>query len=81
MKKRFLTAGLLALIAPLASFAAPAEQYHYGQKLDVKQVLSIHEDASPSCGVVNARMDYLDSQGKPHSLAYQKFASACAEGG
>lgn len=81
MKKRFLTAGLLALIAPLASFAAPAEQYHYGQKLDVKQVLSIHEDASNSCGVVNARMDYLDSHGNPHSLAYQKFASDCADGG
>lgn len=81
MKKTFLAAGLLALIAPLASFASPAEPYHYGQTLDVNQVLSIHEDAAPSCAVVNARLDYLDSHGQPHSLSYQKFASACAEGG
>lgn len=80
---------LFAAVAVFASFGAqaadsqPAEQYHYGQKLDVKRVLAIHEEsASPfDCGIVNARMDYLDSNGQPHSLAYRKFATDCNEGG
>ncbi|MBB4862575.1 hypothetical protein HNP46_001419 [Pseudomonas nitritireducens] len=80
---------LFAAIAGFASFGAqaadsqPVEQYHYGQKLDVKRVLAIHEEsASPfDCGIVNARMDYLDSSGQPHSLAYRKFATDCNEGG
>ncbi|QRY81707.1 DUF2790 domain-containing protein [Pseudomonas sp. PDNC002] len=80
---------LFAAIAVFASFGAqaadgqPVEQYHYGQKLDVKQVIAIHEEgASPfGCGIVNARMDYLDSHGQPHSLAYRKFATDCNEGG
>lgn len=80
---------LLAATAAFVSLGAqavetpPVEQYHYGQKLDVKKVLAIQEDAgSPfDCGIVNARMYYLDSQGQPHSLAYRKFATACNEGG
>ncbi|WP_207884054.1 DUF2790 domain-containing protein [Pseudomonas sp. 30_B] len=83
------SAGLLAVIAAFASLGAqaadtvPVEPYHYGQKLDVKQVIAIHEDSgSPfDCGIVNARMDYLDSQGLAHSLAYRKFATNCNEGG
>lgn len=80
---------LFASLAAFASFGAqaadsqPVEQYHYGQKLDVKKVVAIQEEAaSPfDCGIVNARMDYLDSQGQPHSLAYRKFATDCNEGG
>ncbi|KAF1057121.1 MAG: hypothetical protein GAK45_02552 [Pseudomonas citronellolis] len=89
MKTLSLAACLLALAAPLAAFAAtdsvPAgtalEQYHYGQKLDVKKVLALHEDTGGDCQVVQARMDYLDSMGQPHSLAYQKFSSICNENG
>ncbi|UCL88343.1 MULTISPECIES: DUF2790 domain-containing protein [Pseudomonas] len=80
---------LFASLAAFASFGAqaadtqPVEQYHYGQKLDVKKVVAIQEEAaSPfDCGIVNARMDYLDSHGQPHSLAYRKFATDCNEGG
>lgn len=83
------SACLFASLAAFASFGAqaadtqPAEPYHYGQKLDVKRVLAIHEEsASPfDCGIVDARMDYLDSNGQPHSLAYRKFATDCNEGG
>lgn len=83
------SACLLAVIAAFASLGAqaadstPVEQYHYGQKLDVKQVIAIHEDSgSPfNCGIVDARMDYLDSHGQAHSLAYRKFATNCNEGG
>lgn len=80
---------LLAAIVSLGSFAAqaaddvPVEQYRYGQTLDVKKVLAIHEDsATPfDCGIVNARLDYLDSNGQPHSLAYRKYATNCNDGG
>ena len=80
---------LFASLAAFASFGAqaadtqPVEQYHYGQKLDVKKVVAIQEEAaSPcDCGIVNARMDYLDSHGQPHRLAYRKFATDCNEGG
>lgn len=83
------SACLFASLAAFASFGAqaadtqPAEPYHYGQKLDVKRVLAIHEEsASPfDCGIVDARMDYLDSNDQPHSLAYRKFATDCNEGG
>lgn len=81
MKTLSLAACLLGLAAPLAAFAAPIEVYQYGRKLDVQHVIAIHEDAASACQVVNARMDYLDSHGQPHSLSYQKFSSACAEGG
>ncbi|MDF3933714.1 DUF2790 domain-containing protein [Pseudomonas citronellolis] len=84
MKTLTLAAALFAFAAPLASFAAsapePVQQYHYGQHLDVKKVLALHEDPG-TCQVVQARMDYLDSAGQPHSLAYQKFSSDCNEGG
>lgn len=86
---QFASACLFAALAAFASFGAqaadsqPAEAYHYGQKLDVKQVIAIQEEAaSPfDCGIVNARMDYLDSHGQSHSLAYRKFATNCNEGG
>lgn len=86
---QFGAACLLAAIASFGSFAAqaaddvPVVQYQYGQKLDVSKVLAIHEDsATPfDCGVVNARMDYLDSNGQPHSLSYLKYATNCNDGG
>lgn len=79
----FAAIAAFASVGAQAADTAPAEQYHYGQKLDVKRVVAIHEEnASPfDCGIVNARMDYLDSHGQPHSLAYRKFATNCNEGG
>lgn len=80
---------LLAAIVSFSSFAVqaaddvPVEQYRYGQTLDVKKVLAIHEDSATSfdCGIVNARLDYLDSNGQPHRLAYRKYATNCNDGG
>ncbi|MFJ2545289.1 DUF2790 domain-containing protein [Pseudomonas sp. NPDC087612] len=84
--KTLATASLLTLfslgtVAAQASEAVVVQQYRYGQQLDVHKVLALHEDSSMGCGVVNAQMDYLDSQGKEHRLQYQKFASDCHEGG
>lgn len=55
------------------------QTYTYGTHLDIQKVLSMKEDATPSCGIVNARMTYLDSQGKTQALNYSKFADNCNE--
>ena len=78
------TALLLAAAFNFTSLAAQAadhvtpEPYRYGMHLDVKKVVGIHEEPSVLCQVVDARMDYLDSKGHLHSLAYRKHADACS---
>ncbi|MCE0460677.1 MULTISPECIES: DUF2790 domain-containing protein [Pseudomonas] len=56
-----------------------AQTYSYGTHLDIQKVLSISEDANPACGVVNARMTYLDSAGHEQALDYRKFSDNCHE--
>ena len=74
---------VLAVVLPFGSlnlYAAepiPVERYHYGMQLDVQNVLQLDEAPSSRCQVVEARMDYLDSQGRERSLAYLKHAKAC----
>ncbi|MGV8567697.1 MAG: DUF2790 domain-containing protein [Pseudomonas asiatica] len=50
-------------------------QYRYGDHLDVKKVLSIQDDQSDACGLVNTRMDYLDSKGQQQSVHYRTYAT------
>ncbi|MEC4560296.1 DUF2790 domain-containing protein [Pseudomonas inefficax] len=50
-------------------------QYRYGDHLDVKKVLSIQDDQSDACGLVNTRMDYLDSKGQQQSVQYRTYAT------
>ncbi|EMN8655191.1 DUF2790 domain-containing protein [Pseudomonas aeruginosa] len=84
MTRTLLATTLLAALA-LPAFAAqaaapvPTESYRYG--MDVHKVVATQEQASTTCEIVDARMDYLDSAGKLHSLAYRKYASACSQGG
>ncbi|HBP0513090.1 TPA: DUF2790 domain-containing protein [Pseudomonas aeruginosa] len=82
MTRTLLATTLLAALA-LPAFAAPVptESYRYGMPLDVHKVVATQEQASTTCEIVDARMDYLDSAGKLHSLAYRKYASACSQGG
>ncbi|BGD24564.1 hypothetical protein VNPA120719_22290 [Pseudomonas aeruginosa] len=86
MTRTLLATTLLAALA-LPAFAAqaaapvPTESYRYGMPLDVHKVVATQEQASTTCEIVDARMDYLDSAGKLHSLAYRKYASACNQGG
>jgi hypothetical protein len=54
--------------------------YSYGTHLDIKKVVSLKESATPSCGIVDARMTYLDSQNKTQVLDYSKFSDSCNEG-
>ncbi|NIE73143.1 DUF2790 domain-containing protein [Pantoea sp. Tr-811] len=71
----------LGAVAANATSAAPASnagvmQYHYGDHLDVKRVLSVKDDQPDACGVVNTRMDYLDSRGQHESVDYLTYSSA-----
>ncbi len=77
------TAFLLAATFNVISSTAQAadgvkpEPYRYGTHLDINKVVSLREAPSVLCQVVDARMDYLDSKGKLHSLEYRKHANAC----
>ncbi|MEW9678322.1 DUF2790 domain-containing protein [Pseudomonas sp. TE50-2] len=75
----FAVLGLGAITAQASSTSlneASVMQYRYGDKLDVKKVLSVKDDRSDTCGVVNTRMDYLDSHGKPQSVEYRSYATS-----
>lgn len=84
--KALYAAGLFAAlnicaISAQAQTSVNAQTYSYGTHLDIQKVLSMTQDAGPSCGVVNARITYLDSQGATQVLDYNKFADTCHEGG
>jgi hypothetical protein len=51
--------------------------YTYGTHLDIKKVVSLKQDATPVCGVVDAQLTYLDSQNKTQVLDYRKVADNC----
>lgn len=57
-----------------------AQTYTYGSHLDIQKVLSLTEESEPACGVVNARMTYLDSAGHEQALDYRKLANNCNDG-
>jgi len=82
--KTFASASLFAVLSfgTLAAQAASAPmhdggamQYRYGEHLDVKKVLSVQDDQSNACGLVNTRMDYLDSHGQQQSVQYRTYAT------
>jgi hypothetical protein len=72
-------------VLSVAAFSAQAETrpqtYTYGTHLDIKQVISTVEDGGANCGIVNARMTYLDSSGTQKVLDYSKFADCDNQGG
>ncbi|RZO09558.1 DUF2790 domain-containing protein [Pseudomonas moorei] len=45
--------------------------------LDVDKVLS-STDTNGQCGIVPARLEYLDHQGREHVLDYQVFGQGCS---
>ncbi|WP_433766509.1 DUF2790 domain-containing protein [Pseudomonas putida] len=54
-----------------------AKTYDYGTQLDIKKVVSLKQDSSASCGVVDAQLTYLDSHNKTQVLDYRKIADNC----
>lgn len=49
--------------------------------LDIKKVISIVDNGNGNCGIVDARMTYLDSSGNQKVLDYRKFAECDNQGG
>ncbi|PYY68044.1 hypothetical protein CRX42_23855 [Pseudomonas jessenii] len=72
----FAALNICTLSARAEADVAP-KTYTYGSHLDIKKVVSLTEDSTPSCGVVNARLTYLDSQSETRVLDYSKFADNC----
>jgi hypothetical protein len=80
---KMLIFGFAALFATGAAFAGTQPQapvIHdkpgFFVHLDVDKVLST-TDISQQCGVIPARLDYLDHQGQEHVLDYQVEGSGC----
>ncbi|RON14336.1 DUF2790 domain-containing protein [Pseudomonas frederiksbergensis] len=67
----------ICTLSARAEAGVSPETYTYGTHLDIKKVVSLTQDATPTCGVVNAQMTYLDSQSKTQVLDYRKFADGC----
>ncbi|MFF7110303.1 DUF2790 domain-containing protein [Pseudomonas sichuanensis] len=75
----FAILGLGAITAQASSTSmndASVMHYRYGDHLDIKKVLSVKDDQRTGCGLVNTRMDYLDSNGKPQSVEYRTYATS-----
>jgi hypothetical protein len=67
----------ICTLSARAEAAVTAQTYHYGTHLDIKHVVSMSQDSQPACGVVNARMTYLDSHDQTQVLDYLKFGDGC----
>ncbi|MFJ4065929.1 DUF2790 domain-containing protein [Pseudomonas sp. NPDC089996] len=64
-------------LAARAEAADNGRDYTYGTQLDIKKVLSTSQDAAPTCGVVNARLTYLDSHDQTQVLNYRTSSGTC----
>lgn len=84
--KTLSAAGLLTVLSigampALAQGNAASETYAYGTPLDISQVISLTEDVSQICGLVDAEIIYLNSMGEQRALTYRKQAAVCNDGG
>ncbi|MBP5967386.1 MULTISPECIES: DUF2790 domain-containing protein [Pseudomonas] len=70
----------ICTLSARAEAEVTAQTYSYGTHLDIKKVISLTQDDSVSCGIVDARMTYLDSAGNTRVLDYSKFADGCNDG-
>ena len=70
----------ICTLSARAEAEVTAQTYNYGTLLDIQKVISLTQDNSVTCGIVDARMTYLDSAGKTRVLDYSKFADGCNDG-
>ncbi|HEF4762685.1 DUF2790 domain-containing protein [Pseudomonas baetica] len=83
MNTKAIVAACLFAALNICTLSARAEAdvnektYTYGTQLDIKKVVSLKQDPSVSCGVVDAQLTYLDSQSKTQVLDYRKIADNC----
>ncbi|MDR9749958.1 DUF2790 domain-containing protein [Pseudomonas sp. SZMC_28357] len=74
---KLIAASFFALLNVVA-VSAHADVQH---KPDIQKVLSIVDDGNGTCGIVNAKLTYLDSSGAQQVLDYQKFGQCINQGG
>jgi hypothetical protein len=80
-KSIFTVLGMILLAGP-AFAAMPSDKQVIHDKpaffahLDVDKVLA-STDISGQCGIIPAKLDYLDQQGREHLLNYQVEGSGC----
>jgi hypothetical protein len=67
----------ICTLSARAEAAVTSQTYTYGTHLDIQKVISLKQDNSVVCGIVEARMTYLDSAGQTRVLDYSKFADGC----
>lgn len=68
-----------AYAAELGKSAPKVEMYRYGMELDVARVISVTRKAKV-CGVIPARMTFLDSKGELRTVEYQAVGGGCRRG-
>ena len=69
----------LGALTAQAQTVAQAHNYMYGEHLDIAKALSTEVDSSPTCGVVNAHLRYLASQGQQQILNSETVAQNCPQ--
>lgn len=86
MKRTHIIAASFFALLNVAAFSAHADvqtqpQVHAASNhLDIKKVISTVESGGSQCGIINARMTYLDSSGTQKVLDYSKFAECGNQG-
>ncbi|WP_285420130.1 DUF2790 domain-containing protein [Pseudomonas sp. efr-133-TYG-5] len=73
----FAALNICTLSARAEAAEVTPQTYTYGTHLDIQKVISLKQDNSTTCGIVEARMTYLDSTGQTRVLDYSKFADGC----
>jgi hypothetical protein len=68
----------LGAVAANAADTVKAHSYMYGDHLDIAKVVSVNEGSS-SCGIVKARLTYLDSMGQTQAVDYRTVAQGCGQ--
>lgn len=68
----------LGALSAQAQDSVSAHSYRYGDHLDIARALSTEVDATPTCGLVNTHLNYVDSHGQKQTLNYRTIAQDCA---
>lgn len=71
----------VAAFSAQADVQAPPQETSHGTHLDIKKVISVVDNGDGNCGIVDARLTYLDSSGMQKALDYSKFAECGNQGG
>jgi len=81
---KIIAAGFFALlnVAAVSAHADTQPQSHSaGSHLDIQKVISVTDNGTGNCGIVNAKLTYLDSNGAQQVLDYNKFGECLNQGG